>query len=174
MEKNLVLIGMMGSGKSTIGRIIAKNTKLKFYDVDKIIENENNLQISEIFKKKGEDYFRKLEENISVRILKSSKSIISLGGGAFLNSKIRNEIKINSISVWLKWGSDILIKRIKNSKTRPLVNKLSEKELIKLIDNRSKIYAKADYKIICDKLNKEKIIKKLLEIYKNEKNNGKN
>tara|TARA_B100000900_G_scaffold397692_1_gene398321 strand:- start:1756 stop:2280 length:525 start_codon:yes stop_codon:yes gene_type:complete len=174
MEKNLVLIGMMGSGKSTIGRIIAKNTKLKFYDVDKIIENENNLQISEIFKKKGEDYFRKLEENISVRILKSSKSIISLGGGAFLNSKIRNEIKINSISVWLKWGSDILIKRIKNSKTRPLVNKLSEKELIKLIDNRTKIYAKADYKIICDKLNKEKIVKKILEIYKNEKNNSKN
>ncbi len=165
---------MMGSGKSTIGRIIAKNTKLKFYDVDKIIENENNLQISEIFKKKGEDYFRKLEENISVRILKSSKSIISLGGGAFLNSKIRNEIKINSISVWLKWGSDILIKRIKNSKTRPLVNKLSEKELIKLIDNRTKIYAKADYKIICDKLNKEKIVKKILEIYKNEKNNSKN
>ena len=174
MEKNLVLIGMMGSGKSTIGRIIAKSTKLKFYDVDKIIENENNLQISEIFKKKGEDYFRKLEENISVRILKSSKSIISLGGGAFLNSKIRNEIKINSISVWLKWGSDILIKRIKNSKTRPLVNKLSEKELIKLIDNRTKIYAKADYKIICDKLNKEKIVKKILEIYKNEKNNSKN
>ena len=174
MEKNLVLIGMMGSGKSTIGRIIAKSTKLKFFDVDKIIENENNLQISEIFKRKGEDYFRKLEESISVRILKSSKSIISLGGGAFLNYKIRNEIKINSVSVWLKWSSDILVKRIINSKTRPLVNKLSEKELIKLIDNRSKIYAKADYKIICDKLNKEKIIKKLLEIYKNEKNNGKN
>ena len=174
MEKNLVLIGMMGSGKSTIGRIIAKTTKLKFYDVDKIIENENNSQISEIFKKNGEDYFREIEEKTSVKILKSSKSVISLGGGAFLNYKIRNEIKINSVSVWLKWSSDILVKRIINSKTRPLVNKLSEKELIKLIDNRSKIYAKADYKIICDKLNKEKIIKKLLEIYKNEKNNGKN
>ncbi len=174
MEKNLVLIGMMGSGKSTIGRIIAKSTKLKFYDVDKIIENENNLQISEIFKKKGEDYFRDLEERTSVKILKSSKSIISLGGGAFLNDKIRNEIKINSISVWLKWSSNILIKRIINSKTRPIVNKLSEKELIKLIDNRSKIYSKADYKIICDKLNKDKIIKKILEIYKNEKNNSKN
>ena len=174
MEKNLVLIGMMGSGKSTIGRIIAKSKKLKFYDVDKIIENENNLQISEIFKKKGENYFRELEESTSVRILKSSKSIISLGGGAFLNYKIRNEIKINSISVWLKWDSDTLIKRIISSKTRPLVKKLSEKELIKLIDNRSKIYAKADYKIICDKLNREKIIKKILEIYKNEKNNSKN
>ncbi len=72
MEKNLVLIGMMGSGKSTIGRIIAKTTKLKFYDVDKIIENENNSQISEIFKKKGEDYFREIEEKTSVKILKSS------------------------------------------------------------------------------------------------------
>ncbi len=174
MEKNLVLIGMMGSGKSTIGRIIAKNTKLNFFDIDKIVENENDLKISEIFKKKGEIFFRNEEEKISIKILKSSGNIIALGGGAFINDKIRNELKAKSISIWLKWSPDFLIPRIINSKTRPVVTKLSEKELAKLIENRSKIYSKADYKINCDKLNKDEIIKKILNIYKNEKNISKN
>ncbi len=174
MKKNLVLIGMMGSGKSTIGRIIAKNTKLNFFDIDKIVENENDLKISEIFKKKGETFFRNEEEKISIKILKLSGSIIALGGGAFINDKIRNELKVKSISIWLKWSPDLLIPRIINSKTRPVVSGLSEKELEKLIENRSKIYSKADYKINCDKLDKEKIIKKILDIYKNEKNLSKN
>ena len=174
MKKNLVLIGMMGSGKSTIGRIIAKNLKKKFYDLDKIIENEHNMSISEIFKKKGEVFFRNYEEKIAIKILKSSESIIALGGGAFLNSKIREEIKNQSISIWLKWSPNFLIPRIINSKTRPVVNKLNEEDLIKLIDTRSKIYAKANFKINCDKLNKDNIIKKILDIYKNEKNFSKN
>tara|TARA_B100001109_G_scaffold51624_1_gene41500 strand:+ start:160 stop:663 length:504 start_codon:yes stop_codon:yes gene_type:complete len=165
MKKNLVLIGMMGSGKSTIGRILAKNSKKKFYDIDKVIEKENGMKISEIFKKKGENFFREIEEKFSIQILKSYGNIIALGGGAYLNDKIRSEIKINSISVWLKWSANLLIPRILNSKTRPLVYKLSEKDLMKLIDTRSKVYSKADYKINCDKLNKNEILKKILDIY---------
>ena len=164
MKKNLVLIGMMGSGKSTIGRILAKNTKKKFYDVDKIIEREINLKISEIFQNKGEIFFRKVEEKTSIQLLKSTGNIIALGGGAFLNEKIRTELKINSISVWLKWSPKFLIPRILNSKIRPIVSKLTEKDLVKLIDTRSKIYSKADYKINCDKLSKDEIIKKIMEL----------
>ena len=94
MKKNLVLIGMMGSGKSTIGRILANKTKLKFLDTDKIIENETNLKIAEIFKNKGENFFRSIEEKISVKTLKASRNIIALGGGAFINDRIRDELKM--------------------------------------------------------------------------------
>ena len=174
MEKNLVLIGMMGAGKSTLGRILSKKIRLKFFDVDKIIESESGLKISDIFKSKGENFFRKLEEEISIKLLKSSNSIIALGGGAFLNSKIREELKSQSISIWLKWSQKFLIPRILASKTRPIVKNLSEKELIKLIESRYKVYSKADYKVNCDKLDKNKILQKLIYIYNNEKNNSKN
>ncbi len=174
MEKNLVLIGMMGSGKSTIGKIVASKLKLNFVDVDKKIESLSGLKISEIFKKKGEIFFRKFEEEVSINVLKSECKIVALGGGAFLNDNIRNALRSKNISIWLKWNSQLLISRIINSKTRPIVNKLSEKELIKLIENRSKIYSKADYKINCDKLDKNEITKKILDIYKNEKNISKN
>ena len=172
MDKNLVLVGMMGSGKSTIGRIIANRLNLKFFDIDKIIENENGLKIAEIFKIKGEKFFRNTEEKISIKILKSSGNVIALGGGAFLNDKIRNELKIQSTTIWLKWSPNLLVPRIINSKVRPLAYNLSEKELTKLMETRSKIYTKADYKINCDKLDKNKIIKKILDIYENKKNNS--
>jgi len=168
MKKNLVLIGMMGSGKSTIGEMISKDKKLNFIDTDKLIEKYNNLKIIDIFKKKGENFFRKSEEKITINSLKSSGNIIAVGGGAFLNEKIRNEISKNSISIWLHWSENILIKRIINSKKRPKVYLLNEKELSKLINERSKIYSKADYKINCDKLNRNKIVEKILEIYEKE------
>ena len=101
MKKNLVLIGMMGSGKSTIGRILSKKIKLNFFDIDKLIEQKTDLSISEIFKRKGEDFFREIEEKTTVKYLKSSNNIIALGGGAFLNNNIRAALKTNSISIWL-------------------------------------------------------------------------
>ena len=168
MKKNLVLIGMMGSGKSTIGRILATKTKLKFLDTDKIIENETNLKIAEIFKNKGENFFRSIEEKISVKTLKASRNIIALGGGSFINDRIRDELKIQSISIWLKWSSNILIKRIYKNKSRPIANKLKIDELEDLIEKRSKIYAKADYKINCDKLNKNQIVQKIIKLYENQ------
>ncbi len=173
MDKNLVLIGMMGSGKSTLGRILSNKIKLEFYDVDKIIENESGYKIKEIFDKKGEEFFRNLEEKTSIKLLRSSNSIIALGGGAFINKNIRDELKLQSVSIWLKWSHKFLLPRIINNKNRPMVKNLNEKELIKLTENRYKIYSKADYKINCDKLDKQKIVEKIIYIYKNEKNNSK-
>ena len=165
MKKNLVLVGMMGSGKSTISRLLSNITKQNLIDTDLLIEKETKLKISDIFQKKGENFFRRIEEKIVLNSLKFSNNIIAIGGGAFLNDKIREKIKNNCISVWLNCSEQTLIPRIKNSKKRPKAYLLKDKDLIKLINNRSKIYSKADYKINCDTLTKKEIIEKILKIY---------
>mgnify|MGYP001159656779 FL=1 len=164
-KENLVFLGMMGSGKSSIGSLVAKKLKLDFIDVDKEIEKELGLTISKIFETKGEDYFRKYEEKITLKILKLNAVVVSLGGGAFVNKIIRKEILKNHISFWLNWDNKILVNRIKNSKKRPLAFNSTENELIDLIKKRSNIYSKALYEIRCDKLSKSEIVKKVLKNY---------
>ena len=165
LKKNLVLLGMMASGKSTIGALVSKNLRLNFYDIDKIIENEMNMKISEIFEKKNESFFRSLEEKITLKTLKNHNSIISLGGGAFFNEKIRKEITSNHISFWLNCSSKTLLRRLKKNKKRPIANKLNDRELIKLINKRNKIYEKAKFKINCDNLTKNNIVQNILKLY---------
>lgn len=164
-NKNLVLLGMMGSGKSTIGYLLSKNLNIEFMDVDKIIEKEEKCKISEIFEKKGEIEFRKIEEKVTIKLLELNKKIISLGGGGFINDNIRNEVLLNHISFWLNWDNTTLINRIKNSKKRPIAFNVSENEIKKLISDRSKIYSMANYKINCEKFSKNEIVKKILYIY---------
>ena len=156
---------MMGSGKSSIGSLVAKKLQLNFIDVDNEIETELGLSIKKIFETKGENYFRKLEEKITLKQLKLKPVVISLGGGAFTNRNIRKEVIRNHLSFWLNWSDEILVNRIKNSKKRPLVSNASENEIIDLIKKRSNIYSKALYKIECDSLTKKEIVKKILKIY---------
>jgi len=165
LNKNIVLLGMMGSGKSTIGYLLSKKLDLKFKDVDKIIEKETEHKISWIFESKGENYFRKLEEKITLQLLKSDKNIISLGGGAFINENVRKEVLSKSLSFWLYWDNSTIIKRISKSKKRPIAFKTSSFEINKLITDRSKIYSLANFKINCEKLSKNMIIKKIIDIY---------
>jgi len=164
-KKNLVFLGMMGSGKSSIGYLVSKELDIKFNDIDKLVEDEMGTSISNIFNQKGEGYFRKLEEKITLKTLKMRKCAISLGGGGFLNTKIRKEIIDNHFSFWLNWNESTLLKRIKGSKKRPLAIKLTELEIKKLIKNRSKIYSKAQFKINCNKYTKNEIVKKIIKIY---------
>ena len=165
LNKNIVLLGMMGSGKSTIGYLLSKKLDLKFKDVDKIIEKKANNKISDIFLSKGEGYFRKLEEKITLKILSSEKNIIALGGGAFINKNIRKEVLSKNLSFWLQWSNSTIIKRISNNKKRPLAFRASNFEINELILSRSKIYAEANYKINCEKLTKNMIVKKIAELY---------
>ena len=165
LNKNIVLLGMMGSGKSTIGYLLSKKLNLKFKDIDKIIEKKANNKISEIFFTKGENYFRKLEEKITLQILNSEKNIIALGGGAFINKNIKKEVLSKNLSFWLCWNNSTIIKRISNNKKRPLAFKASNMEINELILFRSKIYSEANYKINCEKLSKNMIIKKIIKIY---------
>ena len=162
-KENLVFLGMMGSGKSSIGSLVAKKLKLDFIDIDKEIEKELGLSISKIFETKGEIYFRKFEEKITLKILKNNSTVISLGGGAFVNKLIRKEVLKSHVSFWLNWNNEILLNRIKNSKKRPIAFLSTDNELINLIKKRSNIYSKALYEIKCDKLSKNQIVKKVLE-----------
>ena len=164
-NKNLVFLGMMGSGKSSIGNLVSKKLDLPFIDVDSLIVENTGMDISEIFEKKGENYFRNLEEKITLKCLKKIKNVVSLGGGGFMNTKIRKEILTNHFSFWLNWDDSILIKRIKGSKKRPLVFKSTDQEIRSIIKDRSRIYSNAQFKINCNKLTKTEIVKKIIKIY---------
>tara|TARA_Y100001970_G_scaffold184153_1_gene223965 strand:- start:2 stop:514 length:513 start_codon:yes stop_codon:yes gene_type:complete len=164
-KENLVFLGMMGSGKSSIGSLVAKKLKLNFVDIDNEIEKNLNIPIKKIFEAKGESYFRKIEEKTTLKILKLSSTVISLGGGAFTNNNIRKEIIKNHLSFWLNWDDKILLNRIKNSRKRPIAFNATDTELVDLIKKRSNIYAKALYEIKCDNLKKSEIVDIIVKIY---------
>ena len=166
-KKNLVLVGMMGSGKSTIGKLLSKKLNLKFYDIDKIIEYEQKMKITEIFDQKGELFFRDLEEKTAINYLNFNDAVISLGGGGFLNENIKKKTITKSKTFWLSWNSSTLINRIKKNNKRPIAQILDDKQLNDLITERSKSYSKANYKISCEKLSKLNIVKKILNLYEN-------
>ena len=168
MNKSLVLTGMMGVGKSTIGRLLAKRLKVKFIDVDKVIEKKEKKSIKRIFNENGEVYFRKLEERVTFKILKNKKKVIALGGGAFMNKEIREKILMSCISFWLKVDLNSLIKRYKKNNRRPLLNQKNlETDVKKIYQMRKKIYSLANFKINCDNMNKAQIVEKILLSYEN-------
>ena len=157
---------MMGIGKSTLGKIAAKRQGLKFIDTDLNIEKKCSMKISEIFKKKGEDFFRLQEEKEVLESLKKSKCVIALGGGTFMNKSVRDIILKNSISIWLDVNLKTLSERIKWNKKRPLLDEKNTEEKIKtLYDKRRNIYKLAKHKINCDGLSKKSIVEKILIFY---------
>ena len=165
LKKNLVFLGMMGSGKSSVGFLVSKKLNVKFIDIDNIIENKTGMKISNIFQEKGENYFRNLEEKTTLKFLKTTNAVISLGGGGFINQKIRTEVLTNHFSFWLSWDSKILLKKITNSKKRPIAFNSTNEEIISLMKKRSQIYSEAEFKINCNKLTKNEIVKKVINIY---------
>ena len=165
IKKNLVLLGMMGVGKTVIGKYVAKRLKINFFDIDKLIEKKNEMKITEIFKTKGENYFRKEEELLTIKFLNKKESIISLGGGGFINDRIRKKILSECISVWLNVNLKTVYRRLKNSKIRPLVNNDNQNNLGKIFFERKKIYSLADHEINCDNLNINQISNKIIKLY---------
>ena len=171
MEKNLTLTGMMGVGKTTIGKRLARKLNYAFVDIDKIIENQEGESISSIFKNKGEDYFRKLEKQQTLKELKKDNLVISLGGGAFLNSSIRQCSKKHSISFWLDVPIETLLKRLKKSKNRPMLGKeKTDGSIKKIYFIRKKFYNKADYRIRCKTFTLKQVIEKILNCYERSRN----
>jgi len=171
LGKNLTLTGMMGVGKSTIGKILAKKLDYNFIDIDKIIESMEGHSINLIFKNKGESYFRKIENDVTLSELKKANSVISLGGGAFLNNTIRKITKKLSISFWLDLPIDNLILRLKKNSKRPLLFKKDLAETAKKIYlERKKIYNEANYRIKCNSLKSNEIAGKILNLYEKSRN----
>jgi len=166
LKKNLVLTGMMGVGKSTIGQDLASKLKMEFRDIDIIIEEKLSLSITDIFEKRGEEFFRKIEEEETVNYLKEKNSIVALGGGAFMNKNIRDNTKKYCISVWLDLEPRHLFSRIKMNKRRPLLNsKSSEEDIKNLYEKRKQTYSLADHKVDCNLKTKDKIVEEILKIY---------
>tara|TARA_B100001248_G_scaffold47677_1_gene30428 strand:- start:1613 stop:2134 length:522 start_codon:yes stop_codon:yes gene_type:complete len=171
VEKNLTLTGMMGVGKSTIGKKLAKKLNYNFIDVDKTIEAKEGQSINSIFRNKSESYFRKIESDITLTELKRKNSVISLGGGSFIDNTIRRKVKKLSVSFWLDVPIEELIKRLSKSKQRPLLYKKNISETVKKIYfNRKKIYSEADYRIKCYSLKSEQIVEKILNLYEKFRN----
>ena len=139
---------------------------LKFIDTDANIEKNCLMKISEIFKRKGEKFFRLEERKEVLKLLKESNLVIALGGGAFIDKTIRDNILKNAISIWLDADLKDLNKRIKWNNKRPLLNKENnQKKINKLYNDRKNIYKLANHKINCGNLSKESIAKKIIAFY---------
>ena len=139
MLKTIVLIGMMGSGKTSVGKELAKKLNVAFIDIDQEIEKKYQMNISEIFQTRGESFFRKIEENVSCQLINGKPCVISIGGGGFLNKKIRNKIKINAISIWINTSLNKIYQRLNKSKNkRPPLNYQNLKKSIKEIYDKRK------------------------------------
>ena len=162
-KKNVCIMGLMGSGKSIIGKDLSKYSNLKFYDTDKEIELKTKKSINEIFEEYGEAYFRKIEEKICLELLTKNNCIISLGGGSVVNKKIRKAININSYSIYLQVKLNNLENRLKSSKKRPLLNKnFNKKETLEnLYNQRRKFYEKADF-IVNNDNDKIQVLEKIM------------
>ena len=144
----LVLVGLMGAGKTSVGKKLAESLKVGFLDADHEIEIAAGMKISEIFDKFGENYFREGECKVIKRLIKLQPQILATGGGAFLSQDIRDTIKMHGISIWLKADLETLWGRVSGNSNRPLLNKLNPKlTLEKLIEKRYPIYNKADITI---------------------------
>ena len=166
MKKNLVLLGMMAVGKTTLGKIVAKKQELKFIDIDAAIEKKNSMTIKEIFKKKGEKFFRIEEEKEVLKSLEKSNCVIALGGGAFMNKTLRENILKNAISIWLNIDIKTLNKRVKWNQKRPLLKEeKNQKKITELYDERKDIYKLANHEIACDNLSKKNIAEKIIALY---------
>ena len=171
MKKNLVLTGMMGVGKTTIGKKLADKLKAKFVDIDRMIELQEKSTIREIFKDKGENYFREIEKKITLEKLKKRNLVIALGGGAFIDELIRKEIRSTCVSFWLDLNIESLLIRLKNDKKRPLLDKDKLEESInKIYSERKKIYSESDFRIKCSSMEKYEIIDKIKKLYENTNN----
>lgn len=136
-----------------------------------ILKKKNSMTIAEIFNKKGENFFRKEEEKEVLESLKKNNCVIALGGGAFINKIVRENILKNTVSIWLDVDIETLNYRVKNNYKRPLLKKENSQEILKeLYTKRKKIYELADHKIECNNLSKENIAKKIIALYEKYQN----
>ena len=163
-EGNIVLVGLMGAGKSCIGRKLAQRLRLPFVDADSEIEAAAGCSISEIFEQHGEQAFRDGERRVIARLLEDGPQVIATGGGAYMDPETRKAIAANATSVWLRAGLDLLVRRTSRRNTRPLLKTGDPEEILgRLIEQRYPVYAEAD--VVVDSLDAppEKTVKRVLD-----------
>jgi shikimate kinase len=144
-SRSVVLIGLMGAGKTAVGRRLASSLDLPFVDADSEIEQAAGQSITEIFAEYGEDYFREGERKVIARLLDSGPQVLATGGGAYMNSETRAAIRAKGISIWLKADLRVLMKRVGRRDNRPLLSVDDPESVMKkLMAERNPIYARAD------------------------------
>jgi shikimate kinase len=144
-NRALVLVGLMGAGKTSVGRRLAEKLEIPFVDADHEIELAAGKTIPEIFADHGEEYFREGERRVITRLLENGKQVLATGGGAFMNAETREKIKDHGISLWLKADLELLLKRVAKRNDRPLLQKEDPAIVMKrLIDLRYPVYAQSD------------------------------
>jgi shikimate kinase len=147
--RSIVLVGMPGSGKTSVGRRLAQRLELSFVDADTEIEKAADMPIADIFAKHGEPYFRAGEAKVIARILESGPRVVATGGGAFMNPDTRAKIRAQGISVWLKADYTVLLRRIKRKNDRPLfMNGDPEATMKRLLAEREPVLAEADIIVV--------------------------
>src|SRR3984957_9835279 len=162
--RSVVLVGMMGAGKATIGRRLAARLRLPFLDADTEIETAAGMSIPDIFETHGEPHFRDGEARVIARLLDNGPSIIATGGGAFLREETRNRIGDKAVSIWLKADADIIMKRVKRRAARPLLQTTDPAATVgRLIEEREPVYQHADLTIWSRDVPHEKIVDECLE-----------
>ena len=150
LQKTVALVGMMGAGKTSLGRRLAARLDVPFHDADHEIETAAGLTVSEIFAKFGEPYFRDGERRVIARLLGEAPHILASGGGAFMDPATRAAMKENALTVWLKAPAGVLLSRVKKRDTRPLLQNGDPRETIeKLLAIREPFYAQADITLEC-------------------------
>ncbi|MBN8951739.1 MULTISPECIES: shikimate kinase [unclassified Rhizobium] len=162
-QRNLVLVGLMGAGKSSIGRLLAQQLGIPFVDTDIEIERVSRMTITELFAAYGEPEFRALEMRVIKRLLKGGPRVVSTGGGAFINDSTRMHVKRGSLSVWLKADLDVLWDRVNKRDTRPLLKSENPKQTLEnLMNARYPIYAEADITVLSRDVGKDTMVKEVL------------
>lgn len=162
--RSIVLVGLMGAGKSSVGRRLANELSLTFVDADNEIEAAAQKSISEIFADHGEEYFRTGEEKVIKRLLESGPQILATGGGAFMSAKTRDEIKQHGISVWIKAELDVLVSRVSRRDNRPLLKNGDPKQIMqKLMDERYPVYSQADITVLSREVPHEDIVREIID-----------
>lgn len=161
--RSLVFVGLMGAGKSVIGRMVAEQLGMSFIDSDHEIERVSRLTISELFSLYGEAEFRALEARVIRRLLDGKAQVISTGGGAFINAETRALIKEKGLSIWLKADLDVLWNRVKKRDTRPLLKTADPKATLdQLMKKRYPLYAEADIIVTSRAVKKEIIVDEVI------------
>ncbi len=156
LDRPVVLVGMMGAGKSTIGRRLARRFGVPFYDADQEIEKAANCSIEEIFSRFGEQHFRDGERRVIARLLAEGPQVMATGGGAFMDSETRGLVKEQAISVWLHADLDLLWRRVSRRGNRPLLKTDNPRATLeRLVDERSPVYAEADIVAECHDVPKD-------------------
>jgi len=163
LDKTIVLVGMMGAGKTSVGRRLASALGIPFRDADAEIETAAGCSINEIFERFGEPAFRAGERKVISRLLRESPHVLATGGGAFMDPETRARIHETAISVWLRANVDLLLERVKRKDNRPLLrNTDSRAALIRLIGEREPVYAQADIIVESDDGPHDTVVKRII------------